>query len=296
MKEFIKRILYGDRELKDQVGKIRSINQSLIKQSTYLENLMIEDYLQKYLYSNPKYSDSKKLNKYEFKVYSQSGEDGIIEEIFKRIDTTNQYFVEFGVGNGLENNTAYLLNKGWSGHWLEGSPKYCQNITKVFADLIAKNKLGITNTFITAENIEELFTAAKVPQELDFLSIDIDGNDYWVWQAIKNFYPRVVSVEYNAIYPPQMGWTIKYNPQHNWDYSSYMGASLKALEKLGTEKGYKLVGCSFSGINAFFVREDLVSDYFCAPYIAENHYEPPRYFMGRQSFGHPRSFGPFELI
>jgi hypothetical protein len=296
MKQFIKRIIYGDQELKNEVKKMYSLNRSLSNQLNFLENLFIEDYLQTHLHKNPKYSDPKKLNKYEFKVYSQGGEDGIVEEIFKRIGTTNQFFVEFGVGNGLENNTAYLLNKGWSGHWLEGSKNYCKNIQKVFAELIKDKKLGLTNEFISAENIESLFAAANVPTELDFLCIDIDGNDYWVWQAIKNYRPRVVALEYNAMYPPQLGWTIKYNPQHNWDYSSYMGASLKALEKLGVEKGYRLVGCSFLGANSFFVREDLLGDHFLAPYTAENHYEPPRYFLVRQGAGHPRSFGSFELI
>ncbi|MDV3000839.1 MAG: hypothetical protein N5P05_002445 [Chroococcopsis gigantea SAG 12.99] len=200
------------------------------------------------------------------------------------------------MGYGLENNSAYLLVKGWRGHWIEGSPDYCKNIEKRFVDCIASKQLTLDNAFINAENIEDLFREASVPTQLDLLSIDIDGNDYWVWQAITNYRPRVVIIEYNAIYPPESSWVMQYNPQHRWDYTSYMGSSLKALEKLAQQKGYKLVGCSFSGANAFFVRDDLVGDNFCEPYTAENHYEPPRYFLCSKLNGHPRSFGKFKTI
>ncbi len=248
------------------------------------------------MHKNPKYDNPKKLNRYEFKVFSQAGEDGIISEIFNRIGTTNKFFVEFGVGNGLENNSAYLLVKGWQGYWIEGSERFCQSIRQSFEDLIANQQLTLKNTFITGENIEDLFRKGNVPTELDLLSIDIDGNDYWVWQAITNYRPRVVILEYNAIYPPESSWVMQYNPSHQWKYNSHMGSSLKALEKLGHQKGYKLVACSFSGVNAFFVREDLLADHFCSPFSAENHYEPARYFLCSQKAGHPRTFGKFKTI
>jgi hypothetical protein len=265
-------------------------------QTIQVTELQIDNYLLENLHKNPKYDNPRKLNRYEFKVFSQAGEDGIISEIFNRIGTTNKFFVEFGVGNGLENNSAYLLVKGWQGYWIEGSERFCKSIRQSFEDLLANQQLTLKNTFITAANIEDLFREGNVPTELDLLSIDIDGNDYWVWQAITNYRPRVVIVEYNAIYPPESSWVMQYNPSHQWKYNSHVGSSLKALEKLGHQKGYKLVACSFSGVNAFFVREDLLGDNFCSPFSAENHYEPARYFLCSQKAGHPRAFGKFKTI
>lgn len=291
-----KKISARFQSIQNELKQLNNTNKALLKSQASLKNIMIEDYIYNHLTNNPKYSEPKKLNKYEFKAYSQGGEDGIIQEIFRRIGTTNQYFVEFGVGVGLENNTAFLLTLGWQGLWLEGSEQYCKRIKEKFTDLLNNRQLTLINNFVDADNIESLFKQGNVPEELDLLSIDIDGNDYWIWKAINQYRPRVVIMEYNAVYPPQVSWTIQYNPNHRWDYSSYMGASLLALEKLGTYKGYKLVGCSFTGVNAFFVRDDLVNDQFLEPYTAENHYEPARYFLSDQTVGHPRSFGKFETV
>lgn len=210
---------------------------------------------------------------YEYNVFSQSGEDGILAEIFKRIGTTNKFFVEFGVSNGLENCSAALLYSGWSGRWIEGSDSFYKQIQKNFEFYIGSKQLEVKNAFITAENIESLFGDLSVPKDFDLLSIDIDGNDFWVWKAIKKYNPRVVVIECNPFYGPSIPWTMKYNPEHIWDRSTYFGASVKALEILGKEKGYTLVGCSIMGNDTFFVRNDLVKDLFCAPFTSENHYE-----------------------
>ena len=296
MKNPMRALLENYRSLLDDIRKLIRLNQSIVQVDRQMNELAIDKYLQKNLYENPHYQDSKRLNQYEFKVYSQGGEDGIIAEIFQRIETTNQWFVEFGVGNGLENNTTYLLTRGWKGGWIEGNSQFVKQIKREFSHLLNLGKLQLKNTFVSVDNIEKLFAEFDIPQEFDFLSIDIDGNDYWIWQAIANYRPRVVAIEYNAIYPPESSWVMKYNPKHQWDYSSYMGASLLALEKLATTKGYKLVGCSFTGVNAFFVRSDLVKDKFCEPYTTENHYQPARYFLCDRTCGHPRSFGDFETI
>ena len=136
-------------------------------------------------------------------------------------------------------------------------------------------------TFITAENIEELFGRAKVPEEMDLLSIDIDRNDYYVWEKITHYRPRVVIVEYNSVVPPTMSWVVPYDPKaYGWakfGNLQHNGASLKALEELGAKKGYSLVGCDLCGVNAFFVRNDLLGDHFAKPYTAENHHEPFRF-------------------
>jgi hypothetical protein len=121
-----------------------------------------------------------------------------------------------------------------------------------------------------------------VTGDIDLLSIDIDGNDYWVWQSITVVEPRVVVIEYNARYPPGLSWIMPYNPRNQFWDDGYFGASLSALEELGRQKGYVLVGCDFTGTNAFFVRQGLANGKFCAPFVAENHYEPPRYFLRRR--------------
>jgi len=263
--------------------------------SGLMANLQTETYIRQFLYNNPKYQDAKRLTRYEHKGFSQHGEDGMIEEIFRRIKTTSQFFVEFGCGkHGTENNSLLLLLKGWQGIWMEYKPVYVERIKSKFKPLIDKGKLSVWCACITSENINEVFAECQVPGEFDLLSIDIDGNDYWVWQALTGFSPRVVVMEYNAIFPPSMPWVMKENLKHKWDGTSHFGASLKSLELLGARKGYKLVGCDFGGGNAFFVREDLAGDLFLAPFTAENHYEPPRYFLARQQ-GHPRNFGDFEI-
>lgn len=256
-------------------------------------NIFIEDFFNKYVINNPKYAD-KKLNRFEYNIYSQSGEDGIIEEIFKRIGVSNKFFVEFGVSNGLENNTASLLLSGWRGRWLEGSSKFVSNIKKVFEDAIIKDQLRIKKVFVTAENIEEIFEELNVPKTPDLLSIDIDGNDYWVWKAIKKYDPRVVVIEYNPFFGRSPGVVSSYDKGHIWDRTMFYGSSLKAMEKLGKEKGYSLVGCNFTGNNAFFVKNNLIKDLFSAPYTSENHYEPNRIFLIKKA-KYGKSFGKFEI-
>ena len=151
------------------------------------------------------------------------------------------------------------------------------------------------NAFITRDTISDVFKELSVPPEFDVLSIDIDGNDYWVWDAIEGFTPRVVVIEYNPQFEPDVNWVMKYNCTATWDGSGYFGASLKSLELLGAKKGYHLVGCDFSGSDVFFVRKELSDGKFLAPFTAENHFEPLRLFLIRKT-GFPRNFGEFETV
>lgn len=260
-----------------------------------LRSMMIDQYIQATFQDNPRYQDPKRLNRHEFQVYSQNGEDGIVEAIFDRIGATNKVFVEIGLQDGLECNTTWLLLKGWSGYWFEGNSKSVVAIQDKFSGPINKRQLKVQQGYITAENVEALLHENGVPDEFDMLSIDIDGNDYWVWKAIERFKPRVVVIEYNALFRGNVKWVMKYNPAHTYDGTSYFNASLKSLELLAESKGYCLVGCDFLGINAFFVRRDLVGSDFCAPFTAENHYEPIRYHLIKKG-GHARNFGDFEDI
>jgi len=231
------------------------------------------------LATQPKYQDPRRLPLFESKVYSQYGEDGILAEILRRVGTTNRTFVEFGSADGMENNTVLLLRLGWNGLWMDGDDAAIGRARKHFAQEIRAKRLKAETAFITAENVEKLFAAHGVPIEFDVLSIDIDYNDYHVWKALKSYKPRVVVIEYNSMFPPGIEWVAKYRPDAVWDGTSKYGASLSALESLGREKGYTLVGCDLDGVNAFFVRNDLVQDKFCAPFTAQNHYEPARHWM-----------------
>jgi hypothetical protein len=241
------------------------------------------------LLATPRYSDPRRLNKSEYKVFSQTGEDGMIAEIFRRIGTTDRTFVEFAAGDGIENNSRYLLISGWRGLWIEAHQGYIDEIARNRVREIQQGTLRLLHEFISAENIESLFEKGDVPEDFDLLSIDMDRNDYWVWKQIVRYRPRVVVIEYNSIFPPGCRWVVEYAPSTTWDGTSNYGASLSALELLGKEKGYKLVGCNLAGVNAFFVREDLVGEHFCGPFTAENHYEPPRYYLVLRMPGHPRA-------
>ena len=234
--------------------------------------------------------DEKCLELYGFKVYSQNDEDGIIEEIFNRIGTTNKIFVEFGVSNGLECNSHYLLHKGWRGLWIEGSRKHFDEMFARFFPVIRIGQLGCINAFITKNNINDLIQSAKISGEIDLLSIDIDGNDYYVWEAINVVRPRAVVIEYNAKFPPNHAWTQAYNEKHGWDGSDWHGASLKALELLGRQLGYRLVGTNLSGVNAFFVRQELAGENFIHPPTAEALYNPARFNKQQYVNGHPARY------
>jgi len=224
---------------------------------------------------NPKFLES-----YGQKYYSQNDEDGIIAEIFNRIGTTDKRFIEFGVQDGLESNSHLLLHKGWTGLWIEGSKKYFKRIQKNFETVINKNQLKAHNGFITCDNINSIFETHNFCGEIDLLSIDIDGNDYHIFEKITGggvISPRVVVIEYNAKFPPDCEWIIQYNPYYQWDGSDNHSASLRSLELLAYLKGYQLVGTNYCGVNAFFVRKDLTKDLFPLPATAENLYNPFRY-------------------
>jgi hypothetical protein len=246
--------------------------------------------------AKPRNANPKRLLRFGFKMYSQCDEDGIIQEIFRRIGPGNRVFVEFGVETGIECNTAKLLIEGWRGLWLDGSEGNVAQIRSRFDSFFREGRLQAIQSFVTAENINALIQQGGVSGEIDLLSIDIDQNDYWVWQAIEVVRPRVVVIEYNATLRPPFSGVVPYDPAQVWNQSNYFGASLEALVRLGRRKGYRLVGCSISGVNAFFVHEDCAGDHFLDPATAEEHYEPPRYFFGLLTGGHRAQPGRYVLV
>lgn len=235
------------------------------------------------------YDDPRCLTRYGYKNFSQFDEDGVIDEMVRRVSAPGRTFVEFGVGNGLENNTMALLLQGWRGLWIEASAESCTQIRSEFREPLESGQLTLLEAFITAENIDGLFRQAGVPLEPDVLSIDIDGNDYWIWKALGSYRPRIIVIEYNASLGRSTRLVQPYDPASRWDESAIFGASLGALEDLGATSGYALVGCSPAGVNAFFVRTDLMGDRFLPPYTAANHYKPPRF--GPRGGGHKPRWG-----
>ncbi|CAN5142899.1 hypothetical protein BH23GEM2_BH23GEM2_23450 [soil metagenome] len=199
------------------------------------------------------------LAQVEFGVYSQWGEDGIIDYLTLRTEIPRPFFVEFGVEDYREANTRFLLrNRNWSGLVMDGSDKH---VNAIRADpLYETNDIQAVAAFVTAENINELISAAGVSGDIGLLSIDIDGNDYWVWKALEVISPRIVVCEYNSLFGDTHAVTVPYDPvfdRRRAHHSTlYFGASLTALRDLAADKGYAFVGCNSAGGNAFFVRND----------------------------------------
>ena len=229
------------------------------------------------------------LARFEQNVMSQQGEDGILREIFYRIGPGKKYFIEFGIEEGTVCNTALLASRyGWGGLYIDATPEDMEKVRRRYA---GRTDITVRNAFITAENIAGIFAEAGVPEEPDLLSIDIDGNDYWVWKALSSYRPRVLVIEYNAAYPPPRRWIMEYNPVHRWDWTTHFGASLSALTDLGNSLGYALLGTDRQGVNAFFLRRDLLPGTGFREVTAEEAYHPPRYGILRTPW--PYRDGPF---
>lgn len=189
-------------------------------------------------------------------VHSKQGEDGHILHILAQIGSSNRRFVEIGIQDGLECNAANLaFNFGWGGVLIEGSPSDAALAKRHYAHLPHVN---IVQSFVTKENVAALLNDSGAHPGADLFSLDIDGNDYWVWEALSDFRPRVVVVEYNAAFGHD-AVTIPYQRDFRCGAKQprlYFGASLAALDKLAKRKGYTFVGTAETGPNAFFVRND----------------------------------------
>jgi hypothetical protein len=219
------------------------------------------------------------LAEYERKVRSQNAEDGVIEAIFSAIPPASRYFVEFGVGpnwqdpdytRGLEGNCVFLRENGWRGLFMDGADHPLE--------------YGVRREYVTPTNINSLLRKHGTPPDVDIISIDVDGQDLWIWMAC-DYRPALYILEYNPNFLTlNETCTVVFDPNFRWDGTKYYGASLGALVKVGRDKGYKLVHAN--GVNAFFVREDLLAnpqdfpdeqllrfvnqhipDHFCRPWV-----------------------------
>lgn len=197
----------------------------------------------------------------EFKVFSQFGDDGIIQYLVYHLGIDTKIFIEFGVENYTESNTRFLLmNNNWKGLVIDGS---MENIDYIKNDSIYwKYDLTAVCAFVDKENINEIFLKNNFSGDIGLLSIDIDGNDYWVWEAIDVVNPVLVIIEYNSVFGNTDAITVPYDPKFmrtQAHYSNlYFGASLKALCFLAEKKGYAFIGSNSIGNNAFFVKTDKI--------------------------------------
>ena len=203
------------------------------------------------------------LQEAEFKVFSQFGDDGIIQYLSHRLAPLADSFVEFGVETYRESNTRFLLlNDNWRGLVLDGNQKFVDQIQR--DEIYWRHTLTARCAFITRENINNLIRESGFSGEIGLLSIDIDGNDYWVWEQLNVVDPVIVIVEYNSIFGPDLAVTIPYDPnfvRHRAHYSGqFWGASLSALALLAKQKNYSLIGCNSAGNNAYFIRNDKIDN------------------------------------
>jgi hypothetical protein len=198
------------------------------------------------------------LSRYELRVFSQNGEDGVLAEILRRSGAPGRWFVEFGAGDGVENNCAVLADVlGWHGLFMDAGEAQFARLAHRYA---ANPRVITARAMVTPEAIDGLLDAHGVPPEPDVLSIDVDGSDYWIWEALTSRRPRVVVIEYNGALEPARR-LVQPRDAGPWDETEFYGASIGALEALGVAKGYRLVHCEMTGNNAFFVRHDLPGDY-----------------------------------
>ena len=206
-----------------------------------------------------------------FRRHSQFEEDGILLYLFAMIGTTNKIALEICAGNGIQCNTANLIvNHGWNGFLFDGGSNNVEIGRAYFA--AHKNTFlwppTFTQAWISAENVNDLIREVGVNGEIDLLSLDIDGVDYWIWKAIDCIQPRVVVCEVQNIIAADKALTVPYDENFVIKTPDHCSASLAAMSKLASEKGYRLVGAHRYGFNAFFVRNDIAKDLFPAVSVA----------------------------
>lgn len=250
------------------------------------------------------------LEDIEFKIFSQYGDDGIIQWLIHQLDVSSRYFIEFGVENYRESNTRFLMmNNNWSGLVMDGSQRNIDQI--IGSEYFWKFDLTARCAFIDCDNINELINDFSKTREVNLLSIDLDGVDYWVWQAIDTISPSIVIVEYNSVFGIDRAITVPYDKYfrrtEKHHSNLYWGASLRALSELAAKKGYSLIGCNSAGNNAYFVRNDKLNDsvkpctvedgYVCSKFReSRNKSGQLTYLAGEDRFEQIRELEVYDVI
>lgn len=209
------------------------------------------------------------LSTRENQVTSQQGEDGIIQAILNEIGITNRVAVEFGALDGITDNTFQLKMMSFDVFGINGEAR----------------TPNVYEEWLTAENCNDVFEVLRIPKEFDVMSVDVDFNDYYIWKAL-NYRPRLLIMEYNASISSTEARVVRYDPFRTWDGTNYFGASLLALDNLCKKKGYTLVYCESMGVNAFWVRDDCMTENLRALTV-EQAYQTPKY--GGNNGGHAES-------
>ena len=200
------------------------------------------------------------LTAFEQKTSSLHGEDGILRAIFRKLGTVSQSCVEFGVEDGVECNTRFLIQKsGWH---------------SLLTYRGSRQRVVVKTTSVSPANVNAIFRECGVPLEFDLLSVNLNYKAYWVWKAIEGYRPRVVVIAYDASIPPGERTAIENDPDAVWNRKDDYGASLSAIDDLGKQKGYTLIACDSMGVTAFLVRTDLASGNFRQSSVVEL-YRPP---------------------
>jgi hypothetical protein len=234
------------------------------------------------------------LNRCGRKVFSQADEDGLTFEILRRMELWTGVFAEFGVGNGMENNTLALLTMDWKGFWVGG-----ESLAYQLPD--GHKNFSYLKRWITLENVVELAAEGlhNISQTgLDLVSLDLDGNDIFLVEKLltNGHRPKLFIVEYNAKFPPPIRWHIDYDAQHRWQGDDYFGASLTSYNDLFCRHGYVLVCCnSQTGANAFFVDRNYADRFADVPNDLSELYSDPRFYH-YQRYGHPPSVRTVEMV
>ena len=252
-REAIDNLESRQREVQGELAMVRAQLADLSERSLLLQGRAASRAL-------PRGQRVRDLSEVEFRVFSQWGEDGIIEWLAEHIAVPVERFIEFGVETFREANCRFLMqNRNWKGLVFDGS---AANIAALATErAFWMHDLTAKSAFITAENIDGLIRDAGFAGPLGILSIDVDGNDFWIWESITSVEPAIVICEYNPIFGDTRAVTVPYDPEfRRFDahYSGlYFGASIAALKHLGARKGYTFVGTNANGINAFFVKDSL---------------------------------------
>ncbi|MGY3039679.1 hypothetical protein ACVWWQ_001266 [Rhodanobacter sp. TND4EL1] len=229
-----------------------------------------------------------RLSDLELKVFSQFGDDGIIQYLTHRLDLKKRTFIEFGVGDYFESNTRFLLQKdNWSGFVMDGSSKNIDRLKGAY--FFWRHDVCAEACYITRENVAALLQphVSRWNGDPDLLHIDLDGNDYWIWKQLE-LRPTILILEYNGTFGIDRSISVPYQEDFNRTeahYSNvYWGASLNALHELSKRKGYVFIGCNSAGNNAYFIRQDKMNSYVREVTLEEGYVEP-KYRESRNKHG-----------